>query len=163
MILLQTIDHKWKEHLQSIDRLKEGINLRAYAQKDPVIEYKKEAFTAFESMNAMIMVETIEKLLKIQVASPELAAEEFSEERARDFNESEFSYEGPEEEAIGSFGSPTAGAGLPFARPDGGRGGQPPRGQEMFLSRGGDSNDYPKLNRAQRREAEKKNKKKLKF
>ena len=44
MVLLETIDVKWKEHLAQVDQLKEGISLRAYAQKDPLIEYKKEAF-----------------------------------------------------------------------------------------------------------------------
>ncbi len=67
MLLLQTIDQKWKEHLQRIDHLKEGINLRAYAQKDPLIEYKKEAFKAFEEMDFSIKSEVLEKLFKIQL------------------------------------------------------------------------------------------------
>lgn len=67
MLLLQTIDQKWKEHLQRIDHLKEGINLRAYAQKDPLIEYKKEAFRAFEEMDFSIKSEVLEKLFKIQL------------------------------------------------------------------------------------------------
>ncbi len=75
MILLQTIDMRWKEHLARIDKLKEGINLRAYAQKDPLIEYKKEAYRAFEEMNQLIRAETIEKLFKVQIMSPEQAQE----------------------------------------------------------------------------------------
>lgn len=67
MILLQTIDVKWKEHLKRIDHLKEGINLRAYAQKDPLIEYKKEAFAAFAEMNESVKTESIEKIFKIQL------------------------------------------------------------------------------------------------
>ena len=71
MILLQAIDQRWKEHLQRIDQLREWINLRAYAQKDPLIEYKKEAFTMFEEMNQLVKTETLEKLFKIQlVAQP---------------------------------------------------------------------------------------------
>ncbi|OQW50658.1 MAG: preprotein translocase subunit SecA [Proteobacteria bacterium SG_bin7] len=73
MILLQTIDTRWKEHLARIDKLKEGINLRAYAQKDPLIEYKKEAYRAFEEMNQLVRAETIEKLFKVQVMSPDQA------------------------------------------------------------------------------------------
>ena len=67
-ILLQTIDSRWKEHLENIDYLKEGINLRGYAQKDPLIEYKKEAFRMFEQMNSQVAEETLEKLFKIQIS-----------------------------------------------------------------------------------------------
>ncbi len=67
MIALQAIDQKWKEHLQRIDHLREGINLRAYAQKDPLIEYKKEAFMTFEETNRSIKSDALEKLFKIQV------------------------------------------------------------------------------------------------
>lgn len=67
-ILLQTIDSLWKEHLENIDYLKEGINLRGYAQKDPLIEYKKEAFRLFEKVNQQIAGECIEKLFKIQIS-----------------------------------------------------------------------------------------------
>ncbi len=67
-ILLQTIDSLWKEHLENIDYLKEGINLRGYAQKDPLIEYKKEAFNLFEKVNQQIANECIEKLFKIQIS-----------------------------------------------------------------------------------------------
>ncbi len=71
MILLQAIDQRWKEHLQRIDQLREWINLRAYAQKDPLIEYKKEAFSMFQEMNHLVKTETLEKLFKIQlVAQP---------------------------------------------------------------------------------------------
>jgi preprotein translocase subunit SecA len=73
MVLLQSIDHRWKEHLQMIDRLKEGINLRGYAQKDPVVEYKREAFDAFANLNNQIKADAIEKLLKVQIVDPEQA------------------------------------------------------------------------------------------
>ncbi len=71
MILLQTIDQLWKEHLLRMDHLKEGINLRAYAQKDPLIEYKKEAFAAFEEMDRLVKAQSIEMFLKIQLVSQE--------------------------------------------------------------------------------------------
>ena len=73
MVLLQTIDNRWKEHLLRIDRLKEGINLRGYAQKDPVIEYKKEAYAAFEALMNSIHTEAIEKILKIQIVQEQQA------------------------------------------------------------------------------------------
>ncbi len=67
MILLQTIDQRWKDHLQGIDQLRDWINLRAYAQKDPLVEYKQEAFKKFEEMNFSIKAEVVEKFLKIQL------------------------------------------------------------------------------------------------
>ena len=70
-ILLQTIDSRWKEHLENIDYVKEGINLRGYAQKDPLIEYKKEAFNLFEQVNHQVAQESIEKLFKIQISHSE--------------------------------------------------------------------------------------------
>ena len=45
MVMLNVIDNQWKDHLLSMDHLKEGIGLRGYGQKDPLIEYKKESFT----------------------------------------------------------------------------------------------------------------------
>ena len=71
-ILLNAMDHYWKEHLQRVDRIRDGVNLKAYAQKDPLLEYKKETFLAFEEMNDLISKDTIEKLMKVQlVQSPD--------------------------------------------------------------------------------------------
>jgi preprotein translocase subunit SecA len=53
-ILLSTFDQYWKDHLLQMDHAKEGINLRAYAQKDPLTEYKKEAFALFETMKGQV-------------------------------------------------------------------------------------------------------------
>lgn len=66
-LLLGAIDHWWKEHLQRIDRLREWINLKAYAQKDPLLEYKKEAFSAFQEMQGIIRSDVIEKMMKLQL------------------------------------------------------------------------------------------------
>ena len=59
MALLQVIDERWKEHLREMDDLKEGIGLRAYGQKDPLLEYKQEAFGMFSEMMAMINREAL--------------------------------------------------------------------------------------------------------
>jgi preprotein translocase subunit SecA len=67
MLLLQAIDQRWKEHLQRIDQLREWINLRAYAQKDPLVEYKGEAFKMFQEMNFLVKTDALEKLFKIQL------------------------------------------------------------------------------------------------
>ncbi|MBM3758622.1 MAG: preprotein translocase subunit SecA [Acidobacteria bacterium] len=66
MILLNVIDNQWKDHLLSMDHLKEGIYLRGYGQKDPLIEYKKESFTLFQDMMARIEDEAIRFLYFLQ-------------------------------------------------------------------------------------------------
>ncbi len=70
MLLLQTIDAKWKDHLYAMDHLKEGINLRSVAQRDPIIEYKREGFEMFQQMYISVSREVIEILFKIQSAEP---------------------------------------------------------------------------------------------
>ena len=67
-LFLQTIDARWREHLENVDHLREGINLRAFAQKDPLVEYKKETFHLFESLNLTVASEVIEKFFKIQIS-----------------------------------------------------------------------------------------------
>ncbi|RNC69877.1 MAG: preprotein translocase subunit SecA [Desulfuromonadales bacterium] len=71
VIMLQTIDGQWKDHLLSIDHLKEGIGLRGYGQKDPKQEYKKEAYQLFMDMMARIAAETVEKIFWVQIAREE--------------------------------------------------------------------------------------------
>ncbi|BEH09955.1 MULTISPECIES: preprotein translocase subunit SecA [Geobacter] len=71
VIMLQTIDAQWKDHLLSIDHLKEGIGLRGYGQKDPKQEYKKEAYQLFMDMMARIAAETVEKIFWVQIAHEE--------------------------------------------------------------------------------------------
>jgi len=69
--MLRTIDEKWKEHLYDLDQLKTGIGLRAYGQRDPLIEYKKEAFALFTEMLEKIDEETLELIFKLQVEERE--------------------------------------------------------------------------------------------
>ncbi len=61
-VLLRLIDQYWKEHLLNLDKLRQGINLRAYAQRDPLNEYKQEAFSLFEIMSETIREETVKVL-----------------------------------------------------------------------------------------------------
>ena len=61
-VLLRLIDQYWKEHLLNLDRLRQGINLRAYGQRDPLNEYKQEAFSYFENMSQTIRSETVKTL-----------------------------------------------------------------------------------------------------
>ena len=72
MVLLSVIDERWKEHLYEMDQLKEGIGLRAYGQRDPLIEYKKEGFALFEGL-----LDTIDQeVLKVLFRTPIRAREE---------------------------------------------------------------------------------------
>src|ERR1017187_6781781 len=75
-IVLDVVDNQWKDHLLTLDHLKEGINLRGYGQKDPLVEFKKEAFTLFEDMMERINSETIRYLFLVQPAKPEEQARE---------------------------------------------------------------------------------------
>ncbi len=66
-LLLQELDHAWKEHLLTLDHLRQGINLRAYAQRDPLNEYKKEAFELFEAMLAELRERVTTLLARVQI------------------------------------------------------------------------------------------------
>ena len=66
MIMLNVIDNQWKDHLLSMDHLKEGIGLRGYGQKDPLVEYKKESYVLFQDMMDRIEDETIRWLFFMQ-------------------------------------------------------------------------------------------------
>jgi len=68
---LTTIDDRWKEHLYEMDQLKEGIGLRAYGQKDPLLEYKKEGFRTFTEMLATINEQILEIVFKAQIRQQE--------------------------------------------------------------------------------------------
>src|SRR3954451_13616048 len=72
IIMLNVVDNQWKDHLLSMDHLKEGIGLRGYGQKDPLIEYKKESFTMFQDMMDRIEDETIKYLffMRIEFSDP---------------------------------------------------------------------------------------------
>jgi preprotein translocase subunit SecA len=70
-IVLDVVDTQWKDHLLSLDHLKEGIGLRGYGQKDPLVEFKKEAFVLFEDMMQRIDSETIRYLYHVQIQQSE--------------------------------------------------------------------------------------------
>jgi preprotein translocase subunit SecA len=70
-IILDVVDTQWKDHLLSLDHLKEGIGLRGYGQKDPLVEFKKEAFILFEDMMTRIDNETVRYLFHVQIQQGE--------------------------------------------------------------------------------------------
>ncbi|MEA3560710.1 MAG: preprotein translocase subunit SecA [Candidatus Omnitrophota bacterium] len=78
VVLLQILDSKWKEHLYSLDVLREGIGLRAYGQRDPLVEYRHEAYRMFSDMIESIKTETIEVMFKVQPVPEERKIRTFS-------------------------------------------------------------------------------------
>ncbi|MBI5664205.1 MAG: preprotein translocase subunit SecA [Nitrospirae bacterium] len=83
MVLLQVLDTQWKDHLLSMDHLKEGVGLRGYGQRDPLIEYKKEAFEIFANLSDRVSSEVIARLMKIQVAREDTVEKKFAPRPAR--------------------------------------------------------------------------------
>jgi preprotein translocase subunit SecA len=145
MILLQSIDQRWKDHLARIDQLKEGIGLRGYSGKDPVIEYKKEAFSAFDMLHQQIKAEAIEKMLKVQIVDPDQAQAMADRMRAPDLEDLNFSG-GEESEAAGAFAKGPMKADSPVSNGP----------QRMKMSGGPSPSEQSRtLNRAERRRQEK--------
>ena len=75
-ITLQVLDNLWKEHLHLLDRLRESVYLRGYAQRDPLVEYKKESFNLFEDMMFRMKQHTLEYLFKTDITSEEEVEQE---------------------------------------------------------------------------------------
>ena len=67
IVMLQTLDSLWKDHLLAMDHLKEGIGLRGYGQKNPLVEYQKEGFEMFEAMMRVTQQDVVEKVFSVQV------------------------------------------------------------------------------------------------
>jgi preprotein translocase subunit SecA len=82
-ILLDIVDAQWKDHLLTLDHLKEGIGLRGYGQKDPLVEFKKEAFNLFEEMMDRIDTEAVRFLFLMQPARPEAEARQIEQRQRR--------------------------------------------------------------------------------
>jgi preprotein translocase subunit SecA len=71
MVMLSVIDGLWKDHLLSMDHLKDGIGLRGYAQKDPLVEYKSESYDMFEAMMLKFQEDTVRFLFRMQILGPD--------------------------------------------------------------------------------------------
>jgi preprotein translocase subunit SecA len=84
VIMLQTIDNHWKDHLLAMDHLKEGIGLRGYGQKDPIREYQKEGYEMFMGMVQRIKEDSIAKLCMVQIQREE-EIDEIRERSRRDY------------------------------------------------------------------------------
>ncbi len=82
LILLQVVDSHWKDHLLSMDHLKEGIGLRGYGQKNPLNEYKREGFQLFQNMVERVKSQTVSSLMRVRVVRED-DVERMEEERRR--------------------------------------------------------------------------------
>jgi preprotein translocase subunit SecA len=82
-ILLDIVDAQWKDHLLTLDHLKEGIGLRGYGQKDPLVEFKKEAFTLFDELMNRIDTEAVRFLFLMQPAKPQEEAKQIEQRQQR--------------------------------------------------------------------------------
>jgi preprotein translocase subunit SecA len=118
-VALSVIDEQWRDHLHEIDLLKEGIGLRAYGQKDPLLEYKKEAFNAFQEMTERIRHETVKRLFRVSLV-PQVA-EPPPVRMPAFFPQARMSHS-----AFSAFGAPTAGG---MAGPGRGESQRPARAQ----------------------------------
>ncbi|PNU19505.1 preprotein translocase subunit SecA [Geothermobacter hydrogeniphilus] len=105
VLLLQSIDSQWKDHLLSIDYLKEGIGLRGYGQKNPKEEYKREAYELFMEMMGRIRQEVVQKLFRVQLVREEEVEKMEQEERRQRL-------------AIGRTGGPAPAARTPKVNPE---------------------------------------------
>jgi preprotein translocase subunit SecA len=89
IILLQIVDSQWKDHLLAMDHLKEGIGLRGYGQRDPLVEYKKEAFDMFSEMTERISTEVLRRLFKIRIQKQETIRREQKKQIQLNYNRGE--------------------------------------------------------------------------
>ena len=117
-VMLRIIDTKWMQHLQEMDYLKTGIGLRAFGQRDPLVEYKNEAYGAFERLTASMYDDYLRTLLRLQIAVKPDAAAPLPEQS--DPLERSMSYSSPEEALSGSGTASARRAAAPGA-------GAPPR------------------------------------
>ncbi|HPV02580.1 MAG TPA: SEC-C metal-binding domain-containing protein, partial [Clostridiales bacterium] len=67
IVLLRTVDEKWMDHIDAMDQLRYGIGMRAYGQRDPVVEYKFEGFEMFEEMIRSIQYDSVKRLLRMRI------------------------------------------------------------------------------------------------
>jgi len=76
VVLLNITDTKWREHLYEMDYLQEGIHLRAYAQKDPLTEYQREAYDMFEELKESIRSDFVQYIYRVEFVRPEAQAQQ---------------------------------------------------------------------------------------
>jgi preprotein translocase subunit SecA len=119
MVLLQTIDSHWREHLAALDYLRQGIHLRGYAQKNPKQEYKREAFDLFSQLLDVVKMEVTRVLMTVRIQTQDEAAAAAQALEAQAGNLSNVTYTHPNED--GSVSQDTDPATVPKEPPKAGR------------------------------------------
>ncbi len=114
-VMLQNLDSHWKEHLASMDHLRQGIGLRSYAQKNPKQEYKREAFELFSEMLENIKFEVISILSKVQVKDSD-DVEAAEEKRRKESQASQVNYEHEQGSAMPEQAQAQAESNTPYTR-----------------------------------------------
>ncbi len=89
MVILRVVDQKWMDHLDAMDQLREGIGLRGYGQKDPVVEYKIEGYEMFQNMISAIQEDVVRYIFRVDVAAPQ------QQQQRRNVVENKYQEEGP--------------------------------------------------------------------
>jgi preprotein translocase subunit SecA len=116
MVLLQTIDGQWREHLSALDYLRQGIHLRGYAQKQPKQEYKREAFVLFGQLLDSVKNDVTRILMNVRVQSPEQVSEAAQQMEARAEQIANVTYTGPTETGEVQSGAQSGQAEAPVPR-----------------------------------------------
>ena len=119
--MLQMLDQRWKEHLASMDYLRQSIHLRAYAQKQPKQEYKRESFELFQQLLANIKHDVIQLLSRVQIEAPSAVQE--AERHRREAAAKAMRYSHAEASALDGQGEaeaeqPQSSKAAPFVRPE---------------------------------------------
>ena len=105
--MLQVLDTLWKEHLQTMDQLRQGIHLRAYANKNPKQEYKRESFDLFQNMLHRLKYEVVRFLSHVQVQRSD-EAEEMERQRREQAAKQKMAFEHAESESMADSGAGNA-------------------------------------------------------
>ena len=111
-LMLQIVDTQWKDHLYSLDHLKDGISLRSYGQRDPLVEYKKESYTLFQDMRSRVEAEMVRYLWWLRPVEGEPDAI-VAPVRPAPRRQTPLTYSGPSDSAPASFPPPAPTTGFP--------------------------------------------------
>ncbi|WMS40750.1 preprotein translocase subunit SecA [Acuticoccus sp. MNP-M23] len=115
-VLLQTLDHLWREHIATLDHLRSVVGFRGYAQRDPLNEYKTESFELFEAMLQELRTLTTSQLMRIEIRQPSEAPSLPSDDELDDYEPHHFDPSTGEDEFDAPAGAPAASGGAEEAR-----------------------------------------------
>ncbi len=135
-LMLQVLDQRWKEHLGTMDHLRQGIHLRAYAQKQPKQEYKRESFEMFQEFLYNVKRDVVKLLSRVELETPEEVQRAEEERRAAAQRQMDFSHAEAAGALAGSSGDAGVGVGSAAAGAPAGRAAAEAAGPETFIREG---------------------------